>query len=960
MAKAAAPIEALVLTAFVGAVALASSGCGNDTPGSRDADVADAGEDLDAAAEPDADAGAHSDADPAPDSDSGSDGPAPTPLAGPEPATYNRHPEPPAIFRDVAMVDDEGRWKAPYVPGLRTTQDGRVGLRVQGGPDTFSFYLMVPERLQEPIVTGPAGPEILADPTPVRVVFPPAQAPDLQRIGHHAICDPTHEFPAPGERTNPYPCGPELAHDCYDFTVISSISANFEARMWGTDVTVEVAEPKTVGARIVDVTLGEPVAGALLPFSFEWAEVAVTIDGRLLSGRWGGFDRAWTNPQTGEVLRRKYDLGYSFLPDSFEPCDITGWTDFHPISHAPYDPNLQGRYGVAAYPFRDTEGRLIEDGEDMGGSYPWMDREGANVFMTGIPGVLTEQPYDDFPRRCVVEGCERFEYEPDFDRGFLVAGLWTHGRLVHLDGRLNNVDWSVGLRPDAHMHVDLYQQADGTPVSVRFGAGRGHSGDSPPPGHPGNENILDSLQNMPNFWPAARPVTPRDVVWVMSTGVVTDEVVFDDFLDPRAFIVSNMQPSITQLRDAQGRTMGIPRHWNGQRRVVLAPFPVSNLTPYELVHGEYDEVHVQNAATSPLFEVPAYGLVEAGTGRTEPVALGGVHGRGFWLDGDNRIRYEVPEQAEPGPIAASWYVGIFVDVRTTEGATRALLTFPDGTSVRLVDGDTVQYVADELVWHEVALPASESAWRHLGWRLLDDNRDVTLLVDGFPLDRYAGSRSWFAIEPGELVVGRAGDRSGGARDVGVRGWIDDFKVLAHDVDPEVACNHAGGTLVRVDASAEWAARAARHPEWAHEAVAAAAGHDAGSRYACFHDYSGDYLANLADIPAGTTSIREAILFPEGPLIAGAPRPDSSTNAFCLSCHHEEGNAGLGLGALVYDPGLLLEHDPRRQPLQPLRRVFGNIPAGWIPPGDGPGSPTEAFVAPAEGALVDPWVLPRPR
>ena len=49
-----------------------------------------------------------------------------------------------------------------------------------------------------------------------------------------------------------------------------------------------------------------------------------------------------------------------------------------------------------------------------------------------------------------------------------------------------------------------------------------------------------------------------------------------------------------------------------------------------------------------------------------------------------------------------------------------------------------------------------------------------------------------------------------------------------------------------------------------------------------------------NVPTGATPVREAINFPEGPLRAGAPRPDSSTNTFCLSCHHAEGRGNYGL------------------------------------------------------------------
>lgn len=153
----------------------------------------------------------------------------------------------------------------------------------------------------------------------------------------------------------------------------------------------------------------------------------------------------------------------------------------------------------------------------------------------------------------------------------------------------------------------------------------------------------------------------------------------------------------------------------------------------------------------------------------------------------------------------------------------------------------------------------------------------------------------------------------------------------------------------------WSAVAEAYPLWAHDEAAGSARDGAG--FACYLDHSDDYAAHLANLPAGTTSLREAITFPEGPVRAGVPRPDSSDNPFCLSCHTEDGRDAMGLDALAYDPSVLAEHDPRRQPSQPPRRVFGNIPAGWIPPGDGPGSPAEALQAPPEGLLIDPWVLP---
>ena len=112
------------------------------------------------------------------------------------------------------------------------------------------------------------------------------------------------------------------------------------------------------------------------------------------------------------------------------------------------------------------------------------------------------------------------------------------------------------------------------------------------------------------------------------------------------------------------------------------------------------------------------------------------------------------------------------------------------------------------------------------------------------------------------------------------------------------------------------------------------------------------------MPPGTTSLREAINFPEGPLRSGAPRPDSSSNEFCRTCHTATSFGGLTLEALELRADVPADDDPRRQPLQPLRRVFGNVPAGWIPAGaTRPGGPTEAVQAPPEGIVVDAWLLP---
>lgn len=912
------------------------------------------------------------------------------------PAAGLERPEPPAIERDVARArvdpDQVVRYSSPQIAPHRTSADGRIGVQVQGGGPEVRFYLFVPEKLTQPVLEEDPGAKILGTPDARSLPFPPAdiEYPDndidyltpfpIRTTGHHALCDPTTEFPRPGEVTNPYPCSSDPSHDCYDLTLVNNTVHFGGSQMWGTPVHVEVADPKTPGASIVSIEMGKPVAGAFLDDSLEWTEPMVTRDGRLLTGRIGIIPlRTWTNPQTGEVRTEFYDIMYSQLPDDAEPCDVTGWQDFHPISHAPYDPRMQGRYGIAAYPFRDGEGNLVPDGSEIGGSYPWVDEMGANLFLSAVPERLADQPDGVFPWRCAVEGCvgEPAFVEPEsHDIGFAVAGLWTHGKLVMLDGLINHTDWQLPVDPDGHAMVELYRTRENVPVEVRVGSGRA-LGRQVPSGFSGNPNILHSIENLFNHQANLHALTPRDVVWVMSTGVSTDEVDFDDWLNPDGFIVSNMQPSITpEFYLLGGETLGglaaFMRYHNGKR-----------WTPERV----YDlDIHIQNAGTAlpSRWAVPSYGLVRAETGRIEPVALGGIRGKGLWLDGENAIEYEIPEQ--PRDVGDhDWYVGIFVDPRSDDPTPRELLRFPDGTGVWLVGRRELQYRAQgqqpasrlavrgaasgsvgsrarpsprarPKLLRSVELPVqADSGWIHLGWNLTNGQREAVLFVDGFAFDRFVSPEPIFRLEPGTLHVGKT---PAGAP--GFRGWIDEFKIFAQTANLEVACNHAYGTLIDTGNNLEWAGLAARYPREHHEALATVLGPTVGSstaRYACFHDHTGDSFAHTRNLPEGTLGLREVVNFPEGPLRVGLPRPDSSRNEFCLSCHHRDGQMGLGLDALEYRAEQVLEEDPRRQPLQALRRVFGNIPADWIEPGAGPGSPPNALQAPAEGFLVDRWVLP---
>ena len=868
-------------------------------------------------------------------------------------------PAVPSIIRDVHLINDDLEFTRPYIPAHRTSLDGRIALRVQGGypgPEQiskqYSFFLFVPERLETPIITGTAGAQILGNSEPYDVPFPPAYEADIIRFGHHAICDPTDALLEEGGHTNPYPCGDSGAHDCYDLTLVSATAKALTAQLWSTAVTVEVAHPKTKDAQLVHVSMGEPLKGPEISVTNELLEPSITRDGKLLTARLGRAPRSWTNPQTGEQKMGFYDLVYFPPKEGMNPCDIMAWDEWQPMSHAPYDPRMIGKYGIAAQPFRDTEGNLIPDGDDLGGTYPWVDREAANVFMSGITGRMVEQSEQRFPRHCVHEGCESLTENNDWDRGFMVGGLWTHGKFVLLDSMINHLDWAIGVTPEAHFLVDLYSDEEGEPVSVRLGSGRfinsvRERGGPYPAGYTHNANIVDSIQNLHNAHPNMQTVTPRDVVWLMSNGVATDEVIFDDFLDPNAFILSNMQASITQLYDDQGAALSIPKFWNGEVRTLTAPFPFPEF--YVLDHEKLEEIHIQNGATSTRWQVPRYGVVDAGKGRIEPAALGGIKGKGFWLDGSNQIRYSIPQQVLNFD-ETNWVYSLFVDPRDLPQERRILLSFPDESRIEWVHGGTLNYIRADRIVHTVELPASKDTvnWRHLAWAVDPQSWTIDFSVDGMTYDRFEAKSALFELKEGNVTLGMMSDQG-----AGFRGWVDDFKILAHAVGPEVLCNHAHGTLIQISDSVEWDAHASNYPMWAHEEIAQQVNESMDTRFACYHDYRADFMAHLKNIPEGTISIRENILFPEGPIYADLPRPDSSKNTFCLSCHTSDGKGGLDLKALEYREEINAIDDQRRQPSQPPARVHGNIPANWLNH-----SPAEALQAPVEGMMIDQWILDR--
>ena len=210
---------------------------------------------------------------------------------------------------------------------------------------------------------------------------------------------------------------------------------------------------------------------------------------------------------------------------------------------------------------------------------------------------------------------------------------------------------------------------------------------------------------------------------------------------------------------------------------------------------------------------------------------------------------------------------------------------------------------------------------------------TALLVDGYGLETVGWAPSLSIA--GDLTAGTASGQGGFV------GWLDELKLFAYRPTAEVMCNHARGTLMSLTQASDqiWVDRADLYPTAVHDAIGAklaASGHPGSpvGEYVCYVDYAEPLMAHPRwGQNAGLESIRDVLLFPEGPLEFDVERPDSSGNAFCLSCHHGSGLHGLGLPAL--DPGAAgvgLQNDVRRQPMMPPRVIFGNVGQDMFGPG----------------------------
>ncbi|CAH9060214.1 hypothetical protein PSECIP111951_02235 [Pseudoalteromonas holothuriae] len=858
-------------------------------------------------------------------------------------------PEPPTLNIKTtgieAITNKEGKkefqYTAPHIPAIRTSNDGRIGLFLKrlGTGNPRNLTVLRPEAVERPFSTLEPG-------------IPKGFLSDLRLEnighGHHlALCDGSSVFSDNNTVSNPKQCSSNPENDCYELSAIGSKTDKSGTKVVRSKFSVEVQYPKTKNAKIVKVTYNsqDDVESNLMPDVSRFLEPMVTADGRLFVFRINeGRDTKPLKWKTDDGTEKSglYDMVYAVIPESENACDITKLQGPYPISHAPFHSLVKNKYGFAQRQFRDPEGSLIKDGEPIKGTYPWVDREGRNVFFTAIRSMLNYSnhgvEYTRYKTSCV-EGCSEAVSRVEsglHTQGVVAMGAWTNGKMVLLDGAFANSDY--GLSTTNHKYLTLYRDVQGQDVMEVVGSARSTERDKLPLMGAKNTTFIDSLENLFNYNSNMVPSTPRDVVWHLSTGRGTADVAFDDFINKHSVIVANMNASLTHDIEDEGpikrweiRNHLHMRHNDGfQTRY---NFGGKGFFRYgDSTLSDYEAPRIQNAATGSNDFTPDYGHTH-GNVRIEPIAKGGIIGKGLWLDGESGVSFSIGKALDEA------FITLFVDPRQNDSEeSKTLLTFADQSTLRLshktlsylVEGSTkIGYV------FEVDLTAfafTDKQWRHIA---LQVNKfeggtvKINVFLNGYLLTQW-NTPIHQPFSAGDTVLGSLK----GSAD-GIRGWVDEFKVFAYRPDLESVCNHGHGTIVGINTKQDnekWWNEANKYGATTHEVVSKSISAKLFSRYACLHNYSEEHgfakekAANsLLFSKTDDHSLRQILLFPEGPLFWDMQRPDSSKNSFCLECHDSENHfTPLSVAALI-SQDVTTQMDKRRQPMQPLRLMMGNTP-----------------------------------
>ncbi|MBK9071432.1 MAG: hypothetical protein IPL79_10580 [Myxococcales bacterium] len=630
-------------------------------------------------------------------------------------------------------------------------------------------------------------------------------------------------------------------------------------------------------------------------------EPATTADGRLLI-----------------IHDYRQGIMYSYADT---PCDASKWTTFKPISMAFTDPAVNTRYGFAKFPMRRFDGSMVPAGETIPGGYPWIDRRGDNLMFPMFP---TQKRAWNGTAEATGATWNHDTFGATNSPGVVAVGAWTKGKLILLDNAVSATDWGTPAWEQRNDIFGLRLYREGT---VRF--------------RPQGISLLSSLENQFNHIEALNPSTPRDVVWLMSSAAQrTAEVAFDDYLQSRVLIAAPMNVEMTHesytelVAGNYTNTLYTPH--NGFTRITTNGTSKWNW-PWQFTAAP---IMLQNASTT----VNPASLRLRGGAWINPIAEGGVQGRGIYLDG-----YNDHIAASEVPVVDNFYLGLWVDVRTAgwtaSKPSRKLYEFPDGSAIELSTERVTFRTGTSAKTVDVNVP--QGSYTHVGIALAGDTQRIaTVFINGTKVGEVAldGISSLFRLgsgAAGSLVIGSSGS---GALPLGA--WIDEFRLLSLEgAGPtptffEEACNQALGSLRRAGASFT-----CEQINFRQNDVLDAAGADKGLEFPLAAYTTRNCGSTVHGNAPAACARGEALGLDQKQLVANSQRPDFSGVAFCVTCHNSAVSPVKGLlpAALLAgtQPAKL---DLRRQPMQWPRAMSGYAPSKH-------GSAVAPYTASGNGAMT---------
>ncbi|MEO1370017.1 MAG: hypothetical protein AAFX50_22780, partial [Acidobacteriota bacterium] len=379
---------------------------------------------------------------------------------------------------------------------------------------------------------------------------------------------------------------------------------------------------------------------------------------------------------------------YSYTPNG---CDAAGWTTFKPLSSAYHDWDVKPRYGFAKYPVRFPDGSMASYGQRIGAAYPWIDRAGANIFLGGHMATYGWKTCDmkftpgdpATAASCLSDVSSQINAKNA--KAPRVFGLWTRGKIVHLDGVLNGSDWTAWAEVTA----------DGDPLTNPPSFDNHSACEIPFDKHffvaafrnapwekvrPGNNNDFFTYENIFNHLDHMMPIYPNDLVWTVTAGSnrVNGEVPFDDYLSRDALVLAPMNdrlkmvPSWVREVPGQATAVGVygSRRENGMDQAMqvcekgapsnppgcsFGSLPTGTKITRPDLEGERfagTDIYLQNNA-NPGGTLPSLSL--RGGAFIPPITTG-VIGKAVYLDGLND---HIKVEALPSGVS-SYYLSLWV------------------------------------------------------------------------------------------------------------------------------------------------------------------------------------------------------------------------------------------------------------------------------------------------------------